>query len=144
MEDNSKVGTYMDDAVIKRFRGELCRTRMICLVLAVLMVLVLVGGGFFFRELRLTREQMEPLVEQISALNMDELNLTLEEINETLETVDWDQVAQAIESLDVDALNTAIENLDTKELSEALAKLNDAVDALGRMRDSLKQMLPFL
>ena len=144
MEDNSKVGTYMDDAVMKRFRGELRRTRVICLVLAVLMVLVLAGGGFFFRELRLAREQMEPLVEQISALNMDELNLALKEVNETLETVDWDQVAEAIGKLDVDALNTAIENLDTKELSEALAKLNDAVDTLARMRDSLKQMLPFL
>ena len=144
MEDNSKIGTYMDDAVLKRLRGELRMTRVICLVLAMLLVLVLVGGGFFFRELRLAREQMEPLVEQISALNMDELNLALGEVNETLETVDWDQVAQAIGSLDVDALNTAIENLDTKELSEALAKLNDAVDALGKMRDSLKQMLPFL
>lgn len=144
MEVNSKVGTYTDDAVMKRFRGELRWTRVICLVLAVLLVLVLVGGGFFFRELRLAREQMEPLVEQMSALNMDELNLALEEVNETLETVDWDQVAQAIGSLNVDALNTAIENLDTKELSEALAKLNDAVDTLGKMRDSLKQILPFL
>lgn len=144
MEDNSKVGTYMDDAVLKRLRGELRMTRVICLVLAVLLVLVLVGGGFFFRELRLARAQMEPLVEQISALNMDELNHALEEVIETLETVDWDQVAQAIGSLDVDALNSAIENLDTKELSEALTKLNDAVDALGKMRDSLKQILPFL
>ena len=144
MEDNSKVRTYMDDAVLKRFRRELRITRVICLVLAVLLVLVLVGGGFFFRELRLAREQMEPLVEQISALNMDELNLALEEVNKTLETVDWDQVTQAIGNLDVDALNTAIENLDTKELSEALTKLNDAVDSLGRMRDSLKQILPFL
>ena len=144
MEDNSKVGTYMDDAVLKRLRGELRMTRVICLVLAVLLVLVLVGGGFFFRELRLARAQMEPLVEQISALNMDELNHALEEVIKTLETVDWDQVAQAIGSLDVDALNSAIENLDTKELSEALTKLNDAVDALGKMRDSLKQILPFL
>ena len=103
MEDNSKIGMYMDDAVLKRLRGELRMTRVICLVLAMLLVLVLVGGGFFFRELRLAREQMEPLVEQISALNMDELNLALGEVNETLETVDWDQVAQAIGSLDVDA-----------------------------------------
>lgn len=144
MEEKNKVGTYMDDAVLKQFRGELRRTRVFCLVLAVLLVLVLVGGGFFFREVRLAREQMEPLVEQISALNMDELNLTLEEVNETLETVDWDQVTQAIGKLDVDALNTVIENLDTKELSEALTKLNDAVDALGKMGDYLKQILPFL
>ena len=144
MEDNSKIGTYTDDMVLKRFRGELRMTRVVCLVLAVLVVLVLAGGGFFFRELRLTREQMEPLVEQISALNMDELNLALEEVNETLETVDWEQVAEAIGSLDVDALNTAIENLDTKELSEALTKLNDAVDVLGKIGDSLKLVLPFL
>ena len=144
MEDNSKIGTYMDDAVMKQFRGELRRTRVICLVLAVLLVLVLAGGGFFFRELRIARELMEPLVEQISALNMDELNLALEEVNETLETVDWEQVAEAIGSLDVDALNTAIENLDTKELSEALKKLNDAVDVLGKIGDSLKLVLPFL
>ena len=144
MEENSKVGAYMDDAALKRFRGELRRTRVICLVLAVLMVLVLVGGGFFFRELRLVREQIEPMVEQISVLDIEELNLTLEEVNESLETVDWEQVAEALGKLDVDALNTAIENLDTKELTEALTKLNDAVDVLGKMGDSLKQVLPFL
>ena len=144
MEENSKGTVNIDNTVLIRLRGELRRTRVISLILTVLLVLALVGGIFFFRELRLAREQMEPLVEQISALNMDELNLALEEVNETLETVDWDQVAQAIGSLDVDALNTAIENLDTKELTEALKKLNDAADALGRIGDSLKQILPFL
>ena len=142
-EENNRALNHLEELDLAKLYRELRKTRVISMISSILMVLVLVGGGFFFHELRLTREQTKPLIEQISALNMEELNLTLEEVNDTLESVDWEQVAQVLGGLDVDALNTAIENLDTAELTEALKNLNNAVDTLGQMGNSLKQILPF-
>ena len=143
-EEKNGAANYMEESDLAKLYRELRRTRVISMISSLLMVLVLVGGVFFFHELRLTREQAEPLIEQISALNMEELNLALEEVNDTLEGVDWEQVAQVLGGVDVDALNTAIENLDTAELTEALKNLNNAVDTLGQFGNSLKQILPFI
>ena len=112
---------------------ELRATRIFCMVSSILTVLVLIGGIFFFVTLREARADAEPVIQQIVALDIEGFNLALEQLNTTLESVDWEQVSLAIEQLDIDALNTAIENLDTAELSEALENLNNAVDALEKL-----------
>ena len=112
---------------------ELRVTRIFCMISSILTVLVLIGGIFFFAALREARADAEPVIQQIVALDIEGFNLALEQLNMTLESVDWEQVSLAIEQLDIDALNTAIENLDTAELSEALENLNNAVDALEKL-----------
>lgn len=112
---------------------ELRITRIFCIISSLLTAVALVGGIFLFAAFRQARTDAEPVIQQIVALDIEGFNLALEQLNTTLENVDWEQVSQAIEQLDVDALNTAIENLDTAELSKALENLNNAVDALEQL-----------
>lgn len=54
-----------------------------------------------------------------------------------------DTLKQAVDTLngvDIEALNNAIEGLDTEELSRTLANLNDAVESLHKMEDSLNML----
>lgn len=121
---------------IAKLSRELRATRIFCMISSLLTALVLIGSIFFLLAIREARAEAEPVMQQIVALDVEGFNLALEQLNTTLESVDWEQVSQTIEQLDVDALNTAIENLDTAELSKALENLNNAVDAL----DSLGQV----
>lgn len=118
---------------MEKLSRELRITRFFCMISSLLTALVLAGGTFFFLAIREAWVDAEPVIQQIVALDIEGFNLALEQLNTTLESVDWEQVSLAIEQLDVDALNTAIENLDTAELSEALENLNNAVDVLEQL-----------
>lgn len=132
--------TQTDMAKLSR---ELRVTRIFCMISSILTGLVLAGGTFFFVALREARTDAEPVIQQIVALDIEGFNLALEQLNMTLESVDWEQVSQAIGELDVEALNTAIENLDTAELSKALENLNNAVDALEQLGQVFSRLTSF-
>ena len=122
---------------------ELRMTRIFCMISSILTALILAGGVFFFVALREVRAGAEPVIQQIVTLDIEGLNLALEQLNTTLESVDWEQVSLAIEQLDVDALNTAIENLDTAELSESLENLKNTVDALEQLGQVFSRFTSF-
>ncbi len=91
--------------------------------------------------------QVQPVLDQAAAVDVENVNETLRQVRESLEDVDLEQVAammeQAVETLDevdVEALNDAISGLDTKELSRTMANLNDAVESLRSVEDSLNRI----
>ena len=129
------------DSVTRQLMKELKFTRIICMILSVLTLCLLAGGLFLYGKVRKLAEICEPVVEQVSQLNVESLNKTLEHVNVSMETVDWQQVSDVLGELDVDALNTAIENLDTQELSTSLANLNDAVEAVREAKDAIQSFL---
>ena len=138
----NETGRYAEEAELSRLYRELRKTRIISLVTSVLLVFVLAAGGFFYYELTEIRKQVDPVIRQVEKIDAEEVNTALEEIDHTLETVDWEQIGRTLGKLDVDALNTAIENLDTKEFTEALENLNDAVDTLEKTGESIKRLIP--
>uniref|UniRef100_UPI0040578A5C hypothetical protein n=1 Tax=Acetatifactor sp. TaxID=1872090 RepID=UPI0040578A5C len=156
MEDKGREKNGMEENW-KQLTRELCVTRIFCMISSVLTVVLLVGGVMLFGQLKpvfVWMEQTQPVLEELTQLDIDGVNLTLEQINSTLGNVDWQQVSDAVGSvdwkqisdavgsvdwhklsdslskLDVDALNKAIEGLDTKELSEAIENLNNTIDVL--------------
>ena len=58
-------------------------------------------------------------------------------LNDSIAQVDWKKVSAQLEALDVEALNEAVDNLDTEELTEALQNMNNAVDKLRAITDTL-------
>lgn len=134
----------VSDNLIKKLRRELLVTRIMCGVTSALTILLLAGGGYLFGQMRRVVEQVQPVIEQAKAVDVENMNETLRQVRTSLENIELEEVVatlkQAVDTLDtvdIDALNSAIEGLNTEELSKALANLNDAVDSLRKVEQSL-------
>lgn len=124
---------------LEKLSRELHITRIFCMLSSFLTILVLIGGVFFFMALRQVRAEAEPIIQQISALDVESFNETLAQVD----SVDWAGVSQTIEQLDVDALNRALGGLDTEELSKAMENLNRAVETLERVGEAFSRFTSF-
>lgn len=134
----------MNEQLTKKLHKELIFTRIMCMISSILTILLLVGGAYLFGQVRVVLEEVQPVLEQVEAVDVDNVNEALMQLRISLENVDLEQVVetmdQAVEALneiDIDALNSAISGLDTEELSETLANLNDAVETLQEVEDSI-------
>ena len=137
----------MNAQTTKKLLRELAVTRIMCLICSVLTILLLVGGAYLFSQVRDILEQVQPVLEQVEAVDVDNVNEALMQIRTSLENIDLEHVVetmeQAVETLnevDIEALNSAISGLDTEELSETLANINDAVDSLQKVEDSINSV----
>lgn len=140
------------DSTTHQLMKELKITRIICMISSALTLCLLAGGILLFGRVRELAEVCEPVVEKVSKLDVESLNDTLAHINDSLETVDWEQVADAlgeldveainsvIERLDVDAINSAIEGLDTEELTQSMKNLNDAVEKIREISEKMGEV----
>lgn len=127
------------DISTQQLRKELRFTRIVCMVTSVLTIFLLAGGILLFGRVQELAAIGEPVAEKVSELDVESLNDTLAHVNATLETVDWEQVADALGELDVDAINSAIEGLDTEELSKSLKNLNDAVEKIQEVSEKMNE-----
>ncbi len=135
--DNNVMDYNAMDSSTSQLMKELRFTRIICIISSVLTFCLLVGGVFLFGEVQKLAEICEPAIEKLSDVDVESLNETLDNVNASLESVDWEQVADVLGELDVDALNSAIEDLDTEELTEALQNLNDTVDKIKEVSEKM-------
>lgn len=129
---------------MRQLMKELRLTRIICIISSCLTLCLLAGGILLSGRVRELAEICEPVVEKVSALDVENLNDTLANINASLETVDWNQVADALGDLDVEALNSAIEGLDTEELSRSLKNLNDAVEKVREISEKMGNLVTWI
>lgn len=130
----------MSGQMLKKFRRELAITRLMCIVTSILIVCLLAGGVYVLR-------QVQPILEQAAAVDVENINETLSQVKSSLENVNlkqaaetMQQVAETIESVDLEAWNNAIDGLDTAELSKTLANLNDAVESLRQIEASINSV----
>lgn len=134
------MNNNVTDSNTHQLMKELRFTRIVCMISSALTLFLLIGGIFLFGRVQELFKVCEPVVENLSGIDVENLNSTLDSINTSLESVDWEQVAEALGELDVEALNTAIEGLDTEELTEALQNLNDAADRLRQVGEKLSAL----
>lgn len=113
-----------------RLLKELRFTRIACVISSVLTLCLLAGGVVLFDRVQKLEELCRPVVEQLAGVDVESFNTTLDRVGQTLEDVDWEQVANVLGEFDVESFNTAMEGLDTEELSKGLENLNDAVEKI--------------
>lgn len=135
------------EQIMKKLRRELMFTRIMCMITSALTILLIAGGAYLFGQVRTIVQQAQPVMEQVAAVDVENVNETLRQVRSSLENVDLEEVAdtlrQAVDTLngvDIEALNNAIEGLDTEELSRTLANLNEAVESLHKMEASLNSL----
>lgn len=133
--------------LIKKLRRELVFTRIMCLITSVLTIVLLMGGAYAVRQVKGIMVQVQPVLDQAAAVDVENVNETLQQVKVSLEGVDLAQVAEmmeqavdTLEEVDIAALNDAISGLDTQELSRTMANLNDAVESLKKVEDSLNTL----
>ena len=131
------MDNHVTDPNIRQLIKELKITRIVCIITSALTLCLLIGGMFLFGKVQKIAGICEPVVEKVSALDVESLHRTMDNVNASMEEVDWKQVADALEKLDVDALNSAIEGLDTTELTQLLKNLNEAVEKIREISDKL-------
>ncbi len=135
------MGNCNSELDVKQLTKELRVTRIFCVVSSMLTVCLLVGGIFLFMNLQpifTFLQEAQPVMEQMAALDVEEVNHTLEQVNVTLESVDWQMVSESLGELDVEAINAAIEGLDTEELTKAIENLNKTAEMLESLGEKLR------
>ncbi len=143
--------------MMEKLQKTLKVNRYINIFLVALMICLLLGGYLVVQKITPaiemvpeiqasleTLEQIdyEALNQAIEDLDVKALNEKIEQldvaaINEALGKLDMEALNAKIDALDVESLNEALEGLDTEELTEALENLNNAVDKLERIGESL-------
>ena len=94
----------MDEQQIKKLRRDLTFTRIMCLITSVLTILLLVGGGYLLNQVRGIMGQVQPVLDQAAAVDIENVNATLRQVKVSLENVDLEQVAEMMEQA-VETLN---------------------------------------
>jgi len=132
--------TNMQDSaqILKQLRKELRVTRVFCVLSSILTIFLLVGGLLVVAKAQDYAEKVNPVIKELSKLDVEEFNDTVENVNTTISSVDWELVSAKIDEIDVEALNKAVEDLDTEELSETLTNLNDAVAVLKSVGEKIQ------
>lgn len=136
MENNVMDNNAMDFSTSQLMK-ELRFTRIVCIISSVLTFCLLVGGAFLYGKVQKLAEICEPAIEKMSDVDVESLNETLDNVNASLESMDWERVADVLDELDVDALNSVIEGLDTEELTEALQNLNAIVEKIKELNEKV-------
>lgn len=130
----------MTEVDVGKLTKELRITRIFCVISSMLTGCLLVGALILFINLApifTFLQETQVVIEQLATLDIEEVNHTLEQVNSTLESVDWQQVSETLGQLDVEAINEAIEGLDTEAISEAIENLNKTAEVLGGWGEKL-------
>ena len=137
----NRKSTEMPQGDMSKLFRELRFTRAVSIISSLLVILLLICGGWLIYTIKDFEREAEPALEKFAEVDMENLNATLKHVNETLESVDLEPIVQAIEELDVEGFNAAINSLDMEELSKALKNLNDAADIFRQISQMLSQAL---
>lgn len=119
---------------LKKVRGSL-RTSKIINVLTLLIILALIGGGVFagYSAYQLYMEYAEPVVNQVSGLDFDEMA-------DTLDTLDLDEIADAIEKLQNMDISELTDALNSMDINEILDKLDEISQSINTMQEDISDM----
>ena len=112
-----------EENVLNSLRKELKVTRYCSLFVAVLLIIVIIGGVSVMNMLRpaiTAVQEMQPVMEQMAELDVDMLN-------------------EKIVQLDIEGLNQAISELDMEEVTKALTNMNDAVEKLQEIGEGFSK-----
>lgn len=136
-QENEKL-MQTEDSAIKALRKELRMTRIFSAITSLLIIAMLAGGFVVCSEVKSYVDEVWPLIDQLSTIDFASISNTMENLEQTVGTVDWEYMSEQLGALNVDAINEAIEGLDTQELSKALANINEAAETLQKLSDGMK------
>lgn len=131
---NADDGMKMEE-MYKKLRKDMLINRIISIVTLVFTTAILVVAIFAFVELKQFLDEVEPIVEELSKLDIEALNESLNHFNDIIETFNIDDFMDTMNSIDFEGINEVLEGLDVEELTETLENINEGADRLDEIGD---------
>lgn len=142
MNPNMQVNTNMNadggmkmEEMYKKLKKDMLINRIISIVTLVFTTAILVVAVFAFVELKQFLDEVEPIVEELSKLDIEALNESLNHFNDIIETFNIDDFMDTMNSIDFEGINEILEGLDVEELTETLENINEGADRLDEIGD---------
>lgn len=131
---NADGGMKMEE-MYKKLKKDMLINRIISIVTLVFTTAILVVAIFAFVELKGFLTEIEPVVEELSKIDIEALNASLNHFNDIIETFNLDDVMETINSIDFEGINEIMEGLDVEELTETLENINEGAERLDKIGD---------
>ena len=131
---NADGGMKMEE-MYKKLRKDMLINRIISIVTLVFTTAILLVAVFAFVELKQFLDEVEPIVEELSKLDIEALNESLNHFNDIIETFNIDDFMDTMNSIDFEGINEVLEGLDVEELTETLENINEGADRLDEISE---------
>ena len=131
---NADGGMKMEE-MYKKLRKDMLVNRIISIVTLVFTTVILVLAIVAFVELKQFLDEVEPVVEELSKIDIEALNESLNHFNDIIETFNVDDFMDTMNSIDFEGINEVLEGLDVEELTETLENINEGADRLDQIGD---------
>ena len=131
---NADGGMKMEE-MYKKLKKDMLINRIISIVTLVFTTAILVVAVFAFVELKQFLNEVEPIVEELSKLDIEALNESLNHFNDIIETFNIDDFMDTMNSIDFEGINEVLEGLDVEELTETLENINEGADRLDEISE---------
>lgn len=131
---NADGGMKMEE-MYKKLKKDMLINRIILIVTLVFTTAILVVAIFAFVELKGFLTEIEPIVEELSKLDIEALNESLNHFNDIIETFNIDDFMDTMNSIDFEGINEVLEGLDVEELTETLENINEGADRLDEISE---------
>ncbi len=131
---NADGGMKMEE-MYKKLKKDMLINRIISIVTLVFTTAILVVAIFAFVELKGFLTEIEPIVEELSKLDIEALNESLNHFNDIIETFNIDDFMDTMNSIDFEGINEVLEGLDVEELTETLENINEGADRLDEISE---------
>lgn len=131
---NADGGMKMEE-MYKKLKKDMLINRIISIVTLVFTTVILVVAVFAFVELKQFLDEVEPIVEELSKLDIEALNESLNHFNDIIETFNIDDFMDTMNSIDFEGINEVLEGLDVEELTETLENINEGADRLDEISE---------
>lgn len=123
------------EEMFQKLKKEMLINRIISCVTLVMTIVILVLAILAFVEVKEFLNDIEPVVEELSKIDMEALNASLNHFNDIIETFNLDDVMDTINSIDFEGINEILEGLDVEELTETLQNINEGADRLDQISE---------
>ncbi len=123
------------EEMFQKLKKEMLINRIISCVTLVITTVILVLAILAFIEVKEFLTEIEPVVEELSKIDMEALNTSLNHFNDIIETFNLDDVMETINSIDFEGINEILEGLDVNELTETLENINEGADRLDQISE---------
>lgn len=133
MEDNAKT-------LKKLYIGQIVN-RILLILGIIILIANLVGTIIMAVEIKRFTVMIEPAIEAINAIDVEELNKTLVTINNAVDVFKIDEALDAISKLDFEGFSKVLNGIDVDKLNSTLEKIDEASNFMKRIGDGMNTFL---
>ena len=133
MDDNAKT-------LKKLYIGQIVN-RILLILEMIILIANLVGTIIMAVEIKRFTVMIEPAIEAINAIDVEELNKTLVTINNAVDVFKIDEALDAISKLDFEGFSKVLNGIDVDKLNSTLEKIDEASNFMKRIGDGMNTFL---